>query len=329
MARPRTPIGTFGQIDVRTNPNGSVRARTRFRDDDGQLRPVEATGPTHKAAERNLKEKIARRSHYATGMGELSPDTTFAKLVEVWLEDIELEDRIAASTRELYERDMRSLVMPAFAHYIRRTIFSLGAMESASDVQSEIERLVDRAGAAMKLRPRLTIVGPLRTAVAPAVVPDLLAVLGEALANVSRHARASTVDVHVGVDASCVSVSVVDDGQGMDLKAPQTGLDNMRKRAIKHGGDVTVESAAGSGTNVTWTVPSTPRARPAPGPKVPPPLTAARTLLYATARALAVSERPLDVVDHQTEMSSCRSEAMTSSRPRDRVGRSLRQPPHL
>jgi hypothetical protein len=61
MARPRTPIGTFGQIDLRTNPDGSVRARTRFRDDDGQLRPVEATGPTPKSAERNLKEKLARR----------------------------------------------------------------------------------------------------------------------------------------------------------------------------------------------------------------------------------------------------------------------------
>ncbi|RYB88401.1 GAF domain-containing protein [Nocardioides glacieisoli] len=143
---------------------------------------------------------------------------------------------------------------------IRRTIFSLGAMEQASDVQSEIERLVDRAGATMKLRPRLTIDGPLRTAVAPAVVPDLLAVLGEALTNVTRHARAGTVHVHVRVDASCVSVRVADDGQGMDLDAPQSGLDNMRKRAIKHGGDVEVESAPGSGTTVTWTVPSTPHA---------------------------------------------------------------------
>jgi hypothetical protein len=107
VARPRTPIGTLGEIDFRTSPNGSVRARTRFRDDDGQLRPVEATGPSRKAAERNLKEKTARRGRYATGIGELSPDTTFAKLVDVWLEDPDLEDRVAASTRELYERDTR------------------------------------------------------------------------------------------------------------------------------------------------------------------------------------------------------------------------------
>ena len=55
-----------------------------------------------------------------TGIGELSPDTTFAKLVEVWLEDLDLEDRVAASTRELYERDMRTLVMPTFENYTLR-----------------------------------------------------------------------------------------------------------------------------------------------------------------------------------------------------------------
>jgi integrase len=137
VARPRTPIGTFGQIDFRINPNGSVRARTRFRDDDGRLRPVEATGPTPKAAERNLKEKIAHRGHYAAGMGELSSDSSFAKLVEVWLEDIELEDRISASTRELYERDMRTLVLPAFEHHTLREM-SISKIDRFLKAQAKI-----------------------------------------------------------------------------------------------------------------------------------------------------------------------------------------------
>lgn len=36
------------------------------------------------------------------------------RLVELWLEDLELEGEIAASTRELYERHMRTLVLPVF-----------------------------------------------------------------------------------------------------------------------------------------------------------------------------------------------------------------------
>ena len=138
---------------------------------------------------------------------------------------------------------------------IRRTIFSLGATEAASDVQSEIERLVDRAGATMKLRPTLHLVGPVRSAIGEEVVPDLLAVLGEALSNISRHANASVVEVRITADDDSVAVRVVDDGRGMDVTAPQSGLDNMRARADKHGGSFTVESVAGAGTAVTWTVP--------------------------------------------------------------------------
>jgi hypothetical protein len=122
MARPRTPIGTFGEIDYRTNSSGTVRARSRYRDDDGRLRPVEATGVTRKAAERRLKEKIARRGTYFVGSGELTADTPFTTLVDVWLEDLDLKGRVGESTRELYERDMRTLVLPTFEHFTLREI---------------------------------------------------------------------------------------------------------------------------------------------------------------------------------------------------------------
>ena len=56
MGRPRTPIGTFGEIHFEKTPSGQVRARARYRDDDGQVRRVSAVGSTQKTAERNLKE---------------------------------------------------------------------------------------------------------------------------------------------------------------------------------------------------------------------------------------------------------------------------------
>lgn len=122
MGRSRTPIGTFGDFTFETLDSGKTRARVRFRDDDGRLRLVQATGPTPKAAEHALKEKLAARGTYQSGYGELSPDSTFPRLVEVWLEDLDLEGRIAPSTRGLYERNMRHLVMPAFEHYLLREI---------------------------------------------------------------------------------------------------------------------------------------------------------------------------------------------------------------
>ncbi|WP_127125586.1 tyrosine-type recombinase/integrase [Georgenia sp. SYP-B2076] len=121
MGRPRTPIGTFGDITYVKVAGGRVRARTRYRDDDGQIRRVSATGTSNKDAERNLKKVLARRpSHVARGEG--TGDTSFATLVETWLEDLDAESKLAPSTRALYERNMRQLVMPAFEHYVLREI---------------------------------------------------------------------------------------------------------------------------------------------------------------------------------------------------------------
>jgi hypothetical protein len=75
MARPRTPIGTFGQISFASETTTTVTAHTRFRDYDGRLRPVQATGSTRKQAEHNLKAVLARRSRIASGSTDLSGDT--------------------------------------------------------------------------------------------------------------------------------------------------------------------------------------------------------------------------------------------------------------
>ncbi|MEI2713865.1 MAG: tyrosine-type recombinase/integrase [Nocardioides sp.] len=122
MGRPRTPIGTFGEIEFTKLPNGTVRARTRFRDHDGQLRRIEASADTQRRAEHRLKEKLATRRGYSAGFGELTPDSSFGQLVEVWLEDLDLEGKLAESTRALYERNMRQLVMPAFENLLLREV---------------------------------------------------------------------------------------------------------------------------------------------------------------------------------------------------------------
>ncbi len=53
---------------------------------------------------------------------EITADSSISKLVAVWLADLDLENKLAPSTRALYERNMRQLVMPAFEHYLLREI---------------------------------------------------------------------------------------------------------------------------------------------------------------------------------------------------------------
>jgi len=137
---------------------------------------------------------------------------------------------------------------------IRRTIFALGSLGQSTDIQSEVTRLADRAASTLKYRPAVRFEGPVRTMVPDDVTPDLLAVLGEALSNAGRYAEAETVDVLLAVGER-IDLIVADDGRGMAENVIESGLSNMRERAGKHGGTLTVSTAPGQGTTITWSVP--------------------------------------------------------------------------
>jgi signal transduction histidine kinase len=136
---------------------------------------------------------------------------------------------------------------------IRRSIFALGSAESAADIQTELTRLVDRAATTLKFRPTLEFQGPVRTLVGDEVAPHLLAVLGEALSNASRHAGASRIEVRVSAGDS-LDLVVADNGGGLPSDVHESGLGNIRERAVRLGGSCVVDSST-EGTTITWSVP--------------------------------------------------------------------------
>lgn len=121
MGRPRTPIGTFGEITVRCVSRSYV-ASTRMRDWDGKLRRIEATGSTRSQAKAELKRRISCRGDHRASSGILTGDTTFPELVEFWIDDMADDPRLAQSTKNTYENNMRTLVLDAFQHYSLREI---------------------------------------------------------------------------------------------------------------------------------------------------------------------------------------------------------------
>ena len=122
VGRPRTPIGTFGTIGHRRLPGGTYEARARYRDWDGRSRQVQATGISRAAAERELKRRLSQRSLFQPGFTGMSADSSFLALVDYWLEDMEVEDRLSRTTRLLYERNMRTLILPSFNELTLREI---------------------------------------------------------------------------------------------------------------------------------------------------------------------------------------------------------------
>jgi signal transduction histidine kinase len=138
---------------------------------------------------------------------------------------------------------------------IRKTIFELGIAAESNDIQAEVTRLVDRAATTLKFRPSLAFDGPVRTLVRDDQAPELLAVLSESLSNAARHADATRVTVHLSAGEE-IMLEVSDNGRGIPAGTAESGLRNMRERALRHGGWCTVESSEGRGTCVRWAIPS-------------------------------------------------------------------------
>ena len=98
--------------------------------------------------------------------------------------------------------------------------------------------------------PDLTIDGRLDALTAD-LEADLVAVVREGLANVVRHAQASSASVRV-VYGGTIQVEVSDDGVGAPSDAVQSGLANLRQRAQARGGSLTLRARTPRGTALVW-----------------------------------------------------------------------------
>ncbi|HEV2310148.1 MAG TPA: GAF domain-containing protein [Acidimicrobiia bacterium] len=139
---------------------------------------------------------------------------------------------------------------------IRNAIFSLQAGGGGrTNLSASILQLVDEITEPAGLEPAVRIDGPLSSLLTAAIGEELLAVLGEALVNVVRHAAATHVQVSVRADARAVVLRVVDDGGGPpDRGQAGHGLANLAIRARRLGGTCEL-TAADDETALEWRVP--------------------------------------------------------------------------
>jgi signal transduction histidine kinase len=90
---------------------------------------------------------------------------------------------------------------------------------------------------------------------------QLVRIIQESLANVRKHARATTATVDVRRRDGQLVVTISDDGVGFNPAArarsnfPQFGLPTMRERAATIGGNLEIDSAPGRGTTIRLSVP--------------------------------------------------------------------------
>jgi len=95
----------------------------------------------------------------------------------------------------------------------------------------------------------------------PQLSAHLTQIAREALSNIVQHAQARRAQVTLSYEGTRIRLSVTDDGRGLepglleDEGRPGQGIPNMQARARLLGGELTIESADGQGTEVMVVVP--------------------------------------------------------------------------
>ncbi|MFB7835128.1 GAF domain-containing sensor histidine kinase [Streptomyces sp. NPDC056056] len=160
---------------------------------------------------------------------------------------------------EAVERLTRAIDdLDATIKIIRSTIFGLREHETvgAPRLRSRVVKAVDEAATVLGFAPALRMEGLLDTDVPPVAADEVIAVIGEALTNVARHARAGRAEVSVVVEDGMLAVTVSDDGTGIGRGGPRSGLRNLSERAERLGGTLSVRARAEprSGTVLEWRI---------------------------------------------------------------------------
>jgi len=148
--------------------------------------------------------------------------------------------------------------LDATVKIIRSTIFGLRARDAGPGghgLRARIVETVERAVAALGCTPGLRMEGLLDTEVPGDFVESLLAVLGEALSNAARHAKARAVEVTVAATRTDLTLTVVDDGVGIAQGGARSGLADLDARARQCGGTLAVAPGIPRGTRLVWRVP--------------------------------------------------------------------------
>ncbi len=137
---------------------------------------------------------------------------------------------------------------------IRSAIFELTTPGEDQGVRAAVLALVHELQPVTGFEVPVAFDGPVDTAIDHETAEHVLFTVREALSNVARHAAATKASVTLAVDGDRVVLRVVDDGRGMGpAREGGLGLQNLRRRAEKLGGELVIEPGPGDrGTSLTW-----------------------------------------------------------------------------
>ena len=191
------------------------------------------------------RERIARDLH----------DIVIQRLFATGLRLDSLRARLSAADSDLVGTAAGDL--DETIREIRTTIFSLRNDADQSGLRADLLKLVARARETLGFHPRMHLEGPLDFAADERIQVNLIAAVSEALSNASRHAGATRVEILISAANGQIIAQISDDGVGVIGPPSESGLANLRRRAVELGGSMEMGPGLdGRGLSLTWIVPT-------------------------------------------------------------------------
>ena len=146
---------------------------------------------------------------------------------------------------------------------IRTFIVGLGT-ESGAGIGEALESMTAEllAGSPVEMRLDLEAAPAVDGRLHPESVHELVQIAREAVSNVARHSRSAVAKLALHVEGDDAILRIEDQGVGFDpdrrMGSGHFGLPNLRDRAARVGGTLTIESEAGVGTRIIVRLPLPP-----------------------------------------------------------------------
>ena len=198
------------------------------------------------------RDRMARELHDTLAQG-VSGLVLQLEAVKHHLESGEIpESQMIVSEAVTQARDAMSKARAAIDDLRAEAMF---APEFVETIAQRAERFHAATGITYELDAQL----PDDLLLQPALCLHARRGLAEMLANVARHAEATTVQLRLHLADGCLLIEVADDGVGFDAEAAvrpgHYGIMGLKERARLTGGHFSIESAPESGTNVQLRLP--------------------------------------------------------------------------
>jgi len=154
----------------------------------------------------------------------------------------------------------------------RDRVYNLRAHRETDTLEGCLRIIAGQTGLTGNVELNIVSYGVARS-LSPAVSEEIARIATEALFNISRHAKASRVDILVNYLQTTLTISFVDNGVGIDHAVIQAGrkpghfgLIGMQERAKKLKGQMLLDRGPDGGTEVTLVIPAASAFQDATGP---------------------------------------------------------------